>query len=241
MYKERYPLTTGNISENLLLIESGKISFDIDAVAQGTFVKALNNASHIFKKVIFKSDLKTYWELDKIARANGIAESDSMRFTKSLWNTHDTYADSPKVYGFDSMLRMVNEISKSEDLNYYFISSRPPEFLETTQNWFLQKYPFVNTENIKLGRPKGMSGGIYKSMMINQFDIGLHFEDVVDEALEIVKYTNCKVIIVPQPWNINELTESPRIKRLDTYSYFSGVWPVLRFLSSPQARQFLSG
>lgn len=99
--------------------------------------------------------------------------------------------------------------------------------------------PWVNPANIILGRKEGMSAAEFKSSMVTKCNVRLHVEDSFEDALGIVQETNCKVLLVPQPWNLSEVTDDPRIRFLRPYSETSGVWPVLRFLASNDAALFI--
>jgi hypothetical protein len=111
--------------------------------------------------------------------------------------------------------------------------------LEATREWFARELPWVKPENIILGRKEGMAGGDFKSDMINRFGVALHIEDAVEEAKTIAQETRARVLIVPQPWNDHDRFLHPRIKYLGESSCSNGSWSVIRFLSSPQAKDFL--
>ena len=236
MFAERYPNVFNSLSENLKLLNGGAVGIDIDAVTQATYVLALNKISHTLRKNIQKEDLVTYWELAKIAKDNGVDPDKAMELAKSAWNDDEVYANAPAMPGIKSFLQMLNEAA----LPYLFISSRPVEHLEATREWFRKELPWVKPENIILGRKEGMSGGEFKSGMINRYGVALHIEDAVEEAKTIAQETPAHVIIVPQPWNDNGRFVHPRIKYLGESSYSNGSWSVIRFLSGPQAKDFLS-
>lgn len=235
MLKERYPNVINSFKDNLAYLNGGLLSMDLDAVVQATYVKALNHASHGLKKVIDKNQLISYWELDNISRINGIPAEKSLEFTKGVYNRYDVYRSSPQMPGIKSLLEILNEI----EVPYVFISSRPPEFIDATRSWFAEIFPWVPPENIILGRREGMTGGEFKSGVINNWNVVLHIEDATEEANEIVRNTPAKVLMVPQPWNVDEIIEDPKVKYLGPYTDTSGVWPVIRFLSSNEAKLFL--
>lgn len=224
---ERIPALTTAITENLKPLKGGAVGIDIDAVTQATFILALNYVSHDFKKVILKENLRSYWELASIAEANGISADKAVEYAKNAWNRHEVYLNSPIMPGITPLI----EIFESAGFPYFFISSRPPEFLETTQKWFAKKFPWVKKQNIILGR---------KIEAIKEHGIALHIEDAPEEALNIIHKTLARVLLVPQPWNLRERIDNPRIRQLGPYSDTAGVWPVLRFLASPNAKEFLN-
>jgi uncharacterized HAD superfamily protein len=236
MYKERYPNVLETFSENMKLLSGKAVGIDIDAVTQATYILALNKASYGIGKIIQREDLKTYWELAEIAKKNGIAPEKAIEFALSAWNDDYVYANAPVMPGITDLLQMFNEVS----VPYLHISSRPVEFLDTTKKFFENAFfPFINSENIILGRKEGVSGGDFKAEMINKYNVGLFIEDSTEEAEIIVKNTDAKVIIVPQPWNEKVRFEHPRIKYLGSYKESNGSWSVLRFLASKEANKFL--
>ena len=236
MFAERYPNVFNSLKENLKLLNGGVIGIDIDAVTQATYILALNKISHTLRKNIQKEDLVTYWELAKIAKNNGVDPDKAMELARSAWNDDEVYANAPAMPGIKSFLHMLNEASAP----YLFISSRPTEHLGATREWFRKELPWVKPENIILGRKEGMAGGDFKSSMVNKLGVALHIEDAVEEAKIIVQETSAHVLIVPQPWNDDGRFVHPRIKYLGRSSYSNGSWPVIRFLSGSQAKDFLS-
>lgn len=236
MLVERNSRVATAIAENLKVLKDSAVSIDIDAVTQATFILALNHASHELKKVVLKEKLTDYWELANIARANGVSDEKALGFAKNAWNRHDVYLNSPTMPGIATLLEIFNGI----DIPYFFISSRPVEFLKTTHAWFAKMFPRVKEENIVLGRPEGVSGGVFKSAEIRKRRILLHLEDALEEASIIVDKTPAGVLVIPQPWNVSEKTDNPRIKQLGPYSDTAGVWPVIRFLASHEAKEFLN-
>jgi hypothetical protein len=237
-FVEKFPLIANLIAENLQALDGGMIGIDIDAVTQATYTLALRNVSRRLglQSVIPKERLTSYWELVKIAQHYGIAEDEALEYARSSWNDHEVYQNSPAMPGIRSLL----EIFRYVQIPHIFISSRPPEFLETTQIWFGMTFPWINLESIILGRAEGMSGGEFKTGAVKKYGVVLHLEDAPEEAIPIVEQTSARVILVPQPWNLQEEISHPQIKTLTRhYSEVAGVWPVLRFLASPEARDFL--
>lgn len=235
-YREKYPHVFTNLTENLKLLD-GIVSFDIDAVTQATYVLALNKVSHDLGKVVHKEDLTTYWELANIvAKEKELDQAPAMEYAKGVWNSAEVYSNAPEMHGVTHLFKMLNEA----EIPHVFISSRPIEFYDDTRKWFAQKFPWIDPENIILGRKEGMAGGDFKSGMVNKLGVALHIEDAVEEAKIIVQETSAHVLIIPQPWNDDGRFIHPRIKYLGKSSYSNGSWPVIRFLSSSQAKDFLS-
>lgn len=236
MLAERAPNVLSAVSENLKLLNGGVVGIDIDAVTQATDIVALKNVSRELGKVILKEDITSYWELAKIGVANGMSEQEAMSFARRAWNQHEVYANSPPVPGIKTLL----DIFDQTDTDYIFISSRPIEFEQTTRDWFKKTFPWVESRNIILGRKEHFGAGDFKAKVITERGIKLHIEDALEEALVIADVARVPVIIVPQPWNIREKVDNPRIKHLKEYSDTSGVWPVLKFLVSSEAKNFLN-
>jgi len=228
------------VAENLKSLNGNPIGIDIDGVTQATYFLALNHAAHNLKmiKPPLVKNLIGYWELINIVQANGMSDRDqATKYAKALWNNDNVYLRSPAMLGITTLLKIFNEVH----LPYIFISSRPVEFLSVTQEWFAQTLPWVKSEDVILGRPEEVSGGYFKAAMITKHRVLLHIEDGLEEAQEIVEKTPAGVIIVPQPWNIGQRINHPRIKqfRPQEYEVTKGIWPVIKFLASSDARTFL--
>lgn len=232
---ERHPLLTKSIKENLSFLNGRKVSLDIDAVTQASYILALRNVSQELKKVITKEMLTTYWQLAKIAEENGVPKEKSLAFAQGAWNRHDVYLNAPPMPGVTALLETFDD----NQIPYLFISSRPVEFTETTVEWFAKTFPQVKSENIILGRKKEMGGGEFKADMAKKYNVGFHIEDAMEEAIVIAE-AGVPVILVPQPWNEQEVPTHPRIKHLGAHSHSDGSWPAVRFLRSKEAKEFFA-
>ncbi len=182
-----------------------------------------------------KEELVTYWELVEICKKEGVDPSKAHDFAKGLWNNRNVYRDAPEVPGSKSLLRILKAIEQP----IIFVSSRPDVFIDTTNTWFNSTFPWIGNKDIYLGRQHSQEGGVYKSGVIQALNVQLHFEDALEEAKDIISSTEAKVIIVPQPWNLVCDFESQKMKTFSSYSADAGMWPVIRFLASPEAAEFL--
>lgn len=235
-FVDRIPLTTNKIESNLKYLKRGKISFDLDAITQATFHKALTNLSLKLGliKPISKHQMITYWELKKISESHGISVEESLDFSKSAWNNDLVYRTSPVMPGITSLLKVLRDI----EFPHIFISSRPADFLTTTQEWFAKRFDWIPPEDIKICRPSDMHGGIYKASQIELYQVGLHIEDATEEVTEIAARTRAKQLVLPQPWNILDARNGVNVRVLGNYSEHAGSWPVLKFLASDECKSF---
>src|SRR4030042_2457549 len=234
MLTERAPHLLNVVSENLNFLNGRSVGIDIDAVTQATYILALRNVSRAFGKVVLKEEIKTYWGLVDIVEKNGVSKDRSLDYAKEAWNNNEVYSKSPEMPGIRALLEVFNEIK----VPYKFFSARPPGFKSVTKSFFKEKFPWVPNKNIILGRKEGVSGGLFKALMIKKHNVGLFIEDAPEEAEEIVKYAQIPVLIVPQPWNAQENITHPMIRLLGKYSERDGTWPVLRFLAGKDAKSF---
>lgn len=235
MSAERYPHLTNNLRENLKVLNGGVISFDIDAVTQATCFAVARRASHEFKKEINRADLKTYTEMASIAERHGMCPDDAIEYARRVWNNDDLYLNSPPNAGMTSLLKLLYEV----DYPHVFITSRAVEFRSVTEAFFRNKFPWIEPKNIIMGKAHHEPGGLFKSEMIKRNNVALHIEDCLEEAEIIVDKTSARLIIIPQPWNENFKIEHPRIKYLGSHLDSSGSWPLVRFLTSQSAKEFL--
>lgn len=237
MLKERAPNYLRRVEKNLSCLDGGLVGVDIDGVIQASYVNALHKVSHHLRAAVSKHQLITYWELVKIVSDHGIEGSMALKFAKDAWNERSVFLNSPLMPGASTLLETLHEIQ----VPHIIVSSRPPEFLDETMEWFDSNFPWIKADNIVLGRDKGMTGGEFKRSVVEKFGIKVHIEDAYEEALEIANKTPARVLLVPQPWNANEHINHPRIKFLGPYDDNVGVWPVMRFLASSEAWSFLRG
>jgi len=236
MLAERAPHLLNVVSENLNFLNGRYISIDIDAVTQATYILALRNVSRNFRKVVLKEEIKTYWGLTDIVEKNGVPKDRSLDFAKEAWNNNEVYSKSPEMPGIRALLEVLNEIK----VPHKFFSARPVEFEDVTKGWFKETFPWVPSDDIVLGRKEGVSGGFFKAQMVLKYNVGLHIEDALDEAAEIAELTKIPELVVPQPWNTQEIIASPMIRLLGKYSEQDGAWPILRFLAGKDAKSFFN-
>lgn len=235
-FENLYPNVYRKVSENLKLLDGQLITFDIDAVTQATYMLALNGVSHKFGKAIHRDELVSYWELTNIAQKNGCGPEEALQVALSAWNNDHVYVDSPDMPGISPLFRFLTEAGQP----YKFVSSRPKEFLNVTKIFFEKTFPWIDTNNIILGRNEGEHGGDFKARMLNELGAVLHIEDALDEAKTIVDSTKAKVLIVPQPWNESGRFDNSNVKYLGHYYDNKYSWPLIKFLASDEAREFLS-
>jgi len=229
VFIERFSPIINPIAENLKVLD-GIIGLDIDAVTQATYIRALAKVSRELglRSVIAKERITDYWGLVKIIQHYGVSEEAAWKLARGAWNTESVFLESPPMPGISSLLKIFRDL----EMPYVFISSRPAEFLNVTQTWFAKTFPWVNPENIILGRKK--------PEVVKEYNVGLHLEDSAEEALAIVRESSAKVILIPQPWNLSDDTFHPQIERVGPYSQLAGVWPAIRFLASHGAKDFLA-
>lgn len=236
-FVDKAPITAKRIEKNLQALQGRPISLDIDAVTQATFYGALITLSRKLELVnpIRKHQMITYWELKKISERHLIPPDESLEFSKSAWNNVPVYKESPRMPGITSLLKILHDI----DYPHLFISSRPTDFLATTHEWFGKYFKWIDSEAIIIARPDHMSGEVFKTSEVLSRGVGLHIEDSPEEALAIAAGTTAKVLVVPQPWNTTHLFDHARTKYLGPYNESAGSWPVLKFLASNEAYDFL--
>jgi len=233
VYIERCPAIRNKISRNLEKLGVPlKISFDIDGVVQATFQQALLWASHRLKNSIDLEQLVTYWGLNEISRKFRLSEKDAHDSTRNAFNREEVFLNSPPLPGARSILGIFQELG----IPYVFISSRPADFLEATGNWFAKEFPWIDRNNIFLRREEGESGGSFKSRVIVSQGVLLHFDDSMEDAQEIVRRTQAKIVIVPQPRNryitLEPEEHSTRILNLRFNSKKTNLWAAMEFLTS---------
>lgn len=235
MFIERAPKVANAIARNLGVLNGKTVSIDLDGVVQATWTRAILGANKAFGTAYTRDDLVSYWEMVNLVRKNGVPEENCLEHAKSLWNNDSVYSLSPEVPGIGILLKILKDINSPVIFN----SSRPSEFYKVTCEWFAGKFPWIDPDAIIMQRPDGMSGEEYKPRVVREKNVGLHIEDAASEAEAIALGTSAKVILVPYPWNIGTRVDNANVMQLEGYSDASGVWPVIRFLASPQARDFL--
>ncbi|OGM11487.1 hypothetical protein A2Z22_00355 [Candidatus Woesebacteria bacterium RBG_16_34_12] len=238
MYIERAPIISAAVGENLKILKGGLVGLDIDAVTQATIYKALDYASLKLNRTIVMDELTDYWKLASMAIKNGMSEEEAYSFAKIAFNRNEVYQFSPRVPGIASLLKIFRDL----EIPHVSISSRPSEFLDITKKWFFENFPWIDPKNIIMDRPRGMPGGDYKASVIEKEGVLLHIDDALEEVEIIVDKTRACILMPSLPWNIHKEVNHPRIKKVGNVSISNSpnVWPVISFLASSEAKQFLN-
>lgn len=200
------------LDEVTKVLENSVVSFDIDGVEINSATPAVNKFNKIFNTVYTIDSLKTYWAMADLVKKADPSIEDPRAYAINLWNSEDVFKDAPPASG---AWLLGNYLRKSQ-LCIHRITSRPSHVSEVTLKWYAAKMPWVDRNLIQIQENSSSISdksqlALHKIETINKLGVQFHFEDSFEEAEEIVKHTNAKVILVPAPWNSDYKNPKPGI------------------------------
>ena len=178
-----------------------KIGIDIDDVLVN-FMENFLKHSNLKNKTFFNvSDVKNYhlWE-------TGIHDSkeESVKAVAEFLNSK-SFDELNLIEGVKEILEKISEI-----YDIYFITSRPEDIKDKTENFLRKNFPKNNFKVIYSGE---IHGGKSKAEICSDFGIPFMVEDNAVYALDCAR-KGVKVFLLEKPWNKNH-EEHPNIIKIN--------------------------
>lgn len=173
-----------------------RVSFDIDNVCVGTYPRAVEVYNWVHGTNYRIEDVKSNWELAEWFRKDTTLE-DPRAAAINFYNSREVMLDADPVAGAILVLHWLHKAG----IEPLFISARPSTAKRMTYDWFGHWTPWIARDFLCLQNKGEGINPDYKVERINSEGIEFHFEDVAEDALEILKNTKATVVLVNQPWN----------------------------------------
>ena len=123
--------------------------------------------------------------------AAGITEDEALEINEKLWTDPDILSKSPPMPGAVEFTRKLHE----QGINLTVVTSRIPKLKESTIDWFRKWMPWI--ERVYIRESKNIAGEIFKTEVINQLGVRVHFEDGLDHTKHILDKTEACVVFIP--------------------------------------------
>jgi hypothetical protein len=173
-------------------------SLDVDNTVVGTYDRTLTlynyfvGTSHRFEEIKSNWKLADWFEQD-------LKVPDGRRAATNFYNSRLVMVGAVPIAGAMSVLA---QLKRWED-NPFFISARPGSSRGFTFEWFHHYAPWLDRELFLLQTDGNTINPGHKVDMINLEGIEYHFEDVPEDAREILNRTKATIVMVNQPWNLD--------------------------------------
>lgn len=176
-----------------------KIGIDIDDVIVN-FMEGFLEHSNLKNNTFFRvDDIKNYhlWEA-------GLHDSkeESIKEVAEFQNSENF----DKLNLIEDVKEILEKISEIYDI--YFITSRPKDLKDKTENFLRKNFPKNNFKIVYSGE---IHGGKSKAEICNDFEIPIMIEDNVVYALDCAR-NGIKVFLLEKPWNKNHEGHSNIVK-----------------------------
>lgn len=191
-----------------LLKNCDPITLDLDGVLVYTQVRSLEVANTLLGTTYTLEHLTHSYEMNEwFKQRYQESEEDLMKRNIAHWNSPEVMGKSQPLPGSGEVLRYLSSLG----IKPHFVTSRPNSARQTTNEWFKHFFPEISPLQIHLQSTEKYNHN-YKVDTISSYKVKVHFEDFGEDALEIVKQTNCLVVLVGHPWN-RTYPDHPRIIR----------------------------
>src|SRR3989344_6175622 len=120
------------------------ISVDHDGVMADTRTLIVNEVNEIFSTNYLATDIRTWDWVYEIAIKHGMDENGARHLNTKLWYRPDFLSKAKPLEGSREFMYWFYE----RGIDVPVVSSRNPEFYESTMMWYEEKMPFVNRSKI---------------------------------------------------------------------------------------------
>jgi hypothetical protein len=167
-------------------------SFDHDGVIADTRTWVTNSFNTKYNQSYHPNDLRHFNSVIDWCTEAGLSLAEAKDENRRLWYTPESLFGAKPVDGAIDFLYELHMRRK----NYIINSSRIPLLHASTLEWYQTYAPFVEPERIRTGLPDISDGGVTKVYRILTERKIIHFEDVPDQACDVINYTDAHVFLL---------------------------------------------
>lgn len=174
--------------------EKYKIGFDHDGVIADTRRPVVDEYNKIFGTKHSVEEIREYRTLARWAEEDfGTSKKAALEIDNYLW-----FKRPDILLCADPMPGAVKITKQLADRKIFFpiITSRLSSYRQSTFQWYEEKMPWINRNQIFIRENEEMTGEIFKVWMIKLLGVSAFFEDAPHHAKEIISYTEAMVILL---------------------------------------------
>lgn len=187
------------------------MSFDADGVLINNKVPVVRQINKILGTDYGTGDIKTYYSADSWFVKHGRCNLNTAHLIcKTLWSDPELLRVSYPMPGACEFMLKLYRLGLKPSI----ITIREPSLKDMTLEWFQKWMPWISKKQIFIQEPNSqVPEKEFKSHIINEMSIHAHFEDSLDQALNILNNTSATVFLVP--FEYNRVSEgNPRLIRI---------------------------
>lgn len=166
--------------------------FDNDGVISDTRSLVLDFVNKQLKTNYVDRDIRDWNQVSIWAKESGWTSDKALELDNYVWYDPEFLKKAKLIPG----ARKLTDFLLHEKVPFKIITSRLPHLVKSTFEWYEENLPEIPKENIIIWPIKEMAGGIFKSFNINRYNLGVFFEDVPEQALDIVSHTDARVFLL---------------------------------------------
>ncbi|MFC1625487.1 hypothetical protein ACFL1Q_00390 [Patescibacteria group bacterium] len=181
------------------ILRNSVVSTDIDGVEVDLAKSVINKLNERLGSNHKVSELTNYWSLADMLTKDHPQIVDPVDYTLDIWTDPEVVLHAPPQAG-------VLRFSKrwfDKGLKVHRITSRPSSKGKVTFEWYKNRMPWVDKSLIHIQQNEDRINADFKISEIKKIGSNIHFEDSLEHAERIVDETDCDVVMVPQPWNVD--------------------------------------
>ena len=174
--------------------EKYKIGFDHDGVIADTRRPVVDEYNKIFGTKHNVEEIREYRTLARWAEEDrGTNKEAALEIDNYFW-----FKRPDILLRADPMPGAVEITKQLADRKMFFpiITSRLSSYRKSTFQWYEEKMPWINRNQIFIRENDEMTGEIFKTWMIKLLEVSAFFEDAPHHAKEIISYTDAMVILL---------------------------------------------
>ena len=175
-----------------------RLSFDIDNTCIGTYARTVHLYNWVHGTNHRFEDVKTNWELARWFEEDTTLE-DGRAAATNFYNSRQVMVEADPTAGAMVVLSWLKRLQ----IKPLFISARPATATGFTYEWYGYWTPWIDRNSFLLQTDGVDINPEHKVQKINSKGIEWHFEDVAEDALDILSRTKAGVVMVNQPWNLD--------------------------------------
>jgi hypothetical protein len=183
---------------------------DHDGVICDTRQHVLNFVNNALGTKYANRDIRHWHSVRDWATQSGMSMVDAEDLEEYVWFNPDFLRQAKPIPGAIEMCRWLTD----HGIHLRVITSRRPNLLESTIDWYREHVSNLKLGNIHLQTTGEMEGSIFKAFMISRLGADVYFEDVPQHALDILNYTNASVVLLSNLSSPHSYKDSGRIYRI---------------------------
>lgn len=175
-------------------LEQYQLGFDHDGVISNSRPPVVEEYNKKFGENRSVEELEGFWALAQWAKEDlGVSSKVAMQIHDDLWYRRpDVLLRAEPMPGAKELIKELVRRGK----NIQIITSRPPNYRDSTLEWYRTNIPEIREDQINIRSNEEMVGEIYKAWTINRTGVEVFFEDAIHHAKNITTYTNALVILL---------------------------------------------